>query len=115
MKLPQYGSVLRSAFDGAGLDVQSRDVVAALRESAAEIGAAAADIFAAEMPTHTNAPADALELARLAVCSEVERAVRSVLAEWAIPRSANTESLVELAGAAFTARLSALSSSGGAQ
>lgn len=115
MRLPQYGSVLRSAFDDAGLDVQSQHVLQALREKAAEIGAAAADIFAAEASTYADAPADALELARLAACSEIERALTSVLAEWAVPRSADTESVVELAEAAFAARLSVLLDSEGAQ
>ena len=114
MRHPQYGSVLRSAFDDAGLDVRSGHVVEALHGCAAEIGAAAADIFAAEALTYADAPADALELARLAACSEIERALTSALAEWAVPRSTDTESLVELAEAAFTARLSALSVSGGA-
>ncbi|GJE48837.1 hypothetical protein GOFOIKOB_1871 [Methylobacterium tardum] len=116
MKLPHYGRALRVAFDEADIDVQPEQVIQVLREMTAEIGAAGAEIFAAEAATHADAPPDAIQLARLAACSEIERALKCVLTEWAVPHSAETEILIELAEVAFHARLGSLmGSSGGAR
>ncbi|GJE13383.1 hypothetical protein FOHLNKBM_4446 [Methylobacterium longum] len=113
MRSIPYGRIFKAILSDAGVDIPRSQIVAVLRQSTAELGSSVAEVFAADVAAYPDAPPDALELARLTTCSEIDSMIRSVMVEWQIPRSADTESLVQLTEHAFNVRLRALKDTGG--
>lgn len=110
-----WGRRLRASLKDAGHTRVGRPAIVAflLEGGAQDLGAQAADIFWAGTKARFDVPEDVRADAALSISGEVDNAINSILREWRIPRSAESERMADAAEAAFRKRLDVLTGRAG--
>lgn len=100
-----WGRRLRAALRAQGCTHAGRaEILDGLRYAAAGMGRQAAEITWAEVKDRPDVPLSAREDVALDISAEINGVLSSIMVEWGIPRSTETERAAEVAETAFRER-----------